>query len=574
MAAVAVIGGLLAAAAIWFLTQPAPPSVVRTTIPTSGSTALALQGTDRDVAITPDGSRVVYRGDNQLLLRALNQLEPTVLSGVGAPQGVFVSPDGDWVGFFDGKHIEESGDHGWVTRDGRQSRGRRLARCHVGPRRNHHLRHVHAIDRPAARVRCRERRARGPDEARSRARGPDHVWPEFLPGGKAVLYTIIEYCRGIDESQIAVLDLRTGTSKVLFTGGSDAHYIPTGHLIYGFAGTLRAVAFDLGRLEVVGTAAPVLEGVMTTSQGAADVAVAANGSLVYASGGAGESGRRTVVFVDRQGRATPPLPGLPLDTYRDVRVSPDGASLALSNGADVSVYDFKRATLTRLTTDQGTDRSPLWTPNGQRIIFTSMRAGYPELFWRPADASGRDEPLLTRAKDLLDLRANGWSADGKQLLLTEVPPNVQNAIGQIGIDRPSDASMFIKDAFNNDLAAVSPNGRWMAYQSTRSGRAEIYVERYPERGNLQKISTDGGRLPLWSRDGRELFFSSPDGRQMFTVAVQSGTSFVAGRQQVFFEDSMLAQAIGFRPYQTSPPMDGSLSSAVVRRKRSAARGRT
>ena len=121
--------------------------------------------------------------------------------------------------------------------------------------------------------------------------------------------------------------------------------------------------------------------------------------------------------------------------------------------------------------------------------------------------------------------------------------------------------MFIKDAFTNDLAAVSPNGRWMAYQSTRSGRVEIYVERYPERGNLQKISTDGGRLPLWSRDGRGLFFSSPDGRQMFTVAVQSGTTFLPGRQRVLFEDSMLAQATGFRPYDIAP--DGRF--VIIRR---------
>ena len=168
---------------------------------------------------------------------------------------------------------------------------------------------------------------------RGRGEG-DHLWPEFLPGGEAVLFTIIPAGGGIENAQIAVLDLRTGTSKVLIRGGSHAHYVPTGHLVYGVSGTLRAVAFDLGRLEVVGTPAPVLEGVVTTAVGAADVAVAANGSLVYVPGVAGGAGLQTVVSVDRQGRASP-LPGLPPDSYRDVRVSPDGARLALATQDDV-----------------------------------------------------------------------------------------------------------------------------------------------------------------------------------------------------------------------------------------------
>ena len=139
----------------------------------------------------------------------------------------------------------------------------------------------------------------------------DHLWPEFLPGGTAVLFTITPASGAPRAGKLPCWICRRGTSKILIRGGSDAHYVPTGHLVYGVTGTLRAVAFDLGRLEVVGTPAPVLDGVMTTRPGAADVAVAANGSLVYVSGVAGGSGRQTVVSVDRQGRASP-LPGLPL----------------------------------------------------------------------------------------------------------------------------------------------------------------------------------------------------------------------------------------------------------------------
>jgi len=546
---VVLVVAAVTSAAVWFATRPAPPSVVRTTITTSGSAALALQGSDRDIAITLDGSRVVYRGNNQLLVRSLNQLEPTVLSGLGAPRGVFISPDGQWVGFFDGPAMKKVAITGGppVTVSAIQGNPRGATWSADGTI-------IFATDTGPTGLQ-RVSAAGGdptvltkPDRARGEA---DHLWPEFLPGGDAVLFTITPANGAIENAQVAVLDLRTGTSKVLIRGGSHAHYVPTGHLVYGVAGTLRAVAFDLGRLEVAGTPAPVLEGVVTTAQGAADVAVAANGSLVYVPGVAGGGGRQTIVSVDRQGRASP-LPGLPLDLYRDVRVSPDGARLALATQADVWTYDFVRATLSRLTTDPAPDRSPLWTPDGQRIIFKSTRAGYPELFWRPADGTGSDERLLARAKDLVDLVPHSWSADGKQLLFTEVPPNIQCAIEQLTIERPSDVKVLVKSEFCNSFAAVSPDGRWMAYQSNVSGRNEIYVERYPELGNRQQISTGGGRIPLWSRSGRELFFTSLDSRQMFAVPVQSGTTLVAGRPQVLFEYAMQVPAGGARPYDIAP----------------------
>jgi eukaryotic-like serine/threonine-protein kinase len=380
----------------------------------------------------------------------------------------------------------------------------------------------------------------------------DHLWPELLPGGDAVLFTITPISGGIEDAQIAVLDLQTGKSKVLIRGGSDAHFVPTGHLVYGALGTLRAVAFDLKRRDLVGSPTPVLDGVVTTATGAANIAVAANGSLVYIRGGARGAAQQSVVSVDRQGRASP-LAGLPLDAYRDVRVSPDGARVAVATQADVSTYDVVRATLSRLTTDPAPDHSPLWTPDGQRIIFTSTRAGYPELFSRPADGSGSDERLLARGKDLVDLVAMAWSPDGGQLLFTEVPASIRGAIGKIAIERPSDVTVLVKNAFNNAFPAVSPDGRWMAYQSAIvSGLPEIYVERYPDLGNRQQISTGGGRLPLWSRDGKELFFSSLDGRQMFAVAVQSGTTLVAGRPRALFELAMLVHGGGNRPYDIAP----------------------
>lgn len=540
--------------AVW-TSKPSPtPQVTRFVITTSEPNALTLSGIDRDVAITPDGSRIVYGGDNQLLVRGLEQLEPAVLtgfggpSGFGAPRSIFISPDGQWVGFFTGPAMQKvpitGGPAVRITATDGQPRGATwgpdgtviFATFEPGTG----LQRVPAAGgEPTVLTR--------PDRKRGER---DHWWPEFLPGGAAVLFTIASGAGGIEHPEIAVLDLRTGTSKVLIRGGSHAQYVATGHLLYGVTGTLHAAAFDLGRLEVTSTPAPVLQGVMTSAIGAANAAVAANGSLVYLPGRAGGTNQRTVVSLDRQGRGSP-LPGLPLDSYRDVRVSPDGARLALATTTDVWIYDAVRATRSRLTTNPAQNRSPLWTPDGQRIIFTSTRAGHAELFWRPADGTGRDERLFARSTESLDVLASAWSADGKQLLFSEVSPSGQSAISQLAIERPSEAAVLNKE-FSASFPAVSPDGRWMAYMSNVSGRAEIFVERYPQLGNRQLISTDGGTRPLWSHDGGELFFHSLDGGQMLAVPIQPRSTLKAGRPKVLFEAAMSVRGVGVRPYDVAP----------------------
>ena len=547
-----IVGGAIVGGAVWWSMRTASPAVVRTTIATTESTALVTAGGVRDVAITPDGSRIVYHGTNQLLVRVLNQIEPDVLGGLGTPTNPFISPDGQWIGFADGQRLKKVAITGGPPVTIAPVDGV-LRGATWGPDGTI----VFATDATVTGLQ-RVSAAGGepavltkPDSERG---DRDHLWPEFLPGGGAVLFTIYPAIGGPDNAQVAVLDLKTGAPKVLFRGGSHAHYVPTGHLVYGVAGTLRAVPFDLERLEPTGTPAPVLEGVWTTPLGAANFAVAANGSLVYVAGLARPASRNTIASVDRQGRVSP-LPGVPPDLYRDVRVSPDGARLALATRTDVSTYEFARATLSRLTTDPAEDRSPLWTSDGQRIVFTSRRAGYLELFSRQADGTGADERLLSRAKNLIDLHADGWSPDGSHVLFTEVSPASpinQCAIGETPIERSSDVRVLVKSDFCSQFSALSPNRLWMAYQSNVGGREEIYVERYPELGSKQQISTDGGVRPLWSRNGRELFFGGLDGRQMFVVPVQSGTTLVAGRPQVLFEAAMIAPAVGSRTYDLAP----------------------
>jgi Tol biopolymer transport system component len=239
--------------------------------------------------------------------------------------------------------------------------------------------------------------------------------------------------------------------------------------------------------------------------------------------------------------------------YRDVRVSPDGTQLAVATQDDVWIYHFGRAALSRLTTNPATDTRMLWTPDGRRIVFTSLRAGFPEIFWRAADGTGDDELLLTRTNDMLDSRGSSWSRDGRSLLFVDVYSGAGScSIGQVSIEHSSDVQLLLKNQFCNDFPAVSPDGRWVAYHSNVSGRQEIYVEKYPELGDRQQVSVDGGSRPTWSRNGRELFFSSPDWQQIFTVPIQPGSRLVVGRPQVLFDYPMLPAPGGARTYDVAP----------------------
>jgi serine/threonine-protein kinase len=349
---------------------------------------------------------------------------------------------------------------------------------------------------------------------------------------------------------IALLDLETLEERRLIAGGANPRYSSTGHIVYGVEGTLRAVPFDLDRLEVTGDPVPVLEGVTTRSTGAANFSIGRDGSLAYVAGG-GSGGQRTIVWVHREGRETP-IEGIPPDAYRDVRVSPDGSRVAVATEDDLWIYDVSRETLSRLTTHAAIDRSPLWTRDGTRIVFTSLRAGHPELFWRRADGTGKEERILTRAIDLTNLYASDWVPDGRSLFFSEVNSAVRVAIGQLSIEGGSAPRILVQNEFNNGYATVSPDGGWIAYHSNLSGRFEIYVERYPDLGDRQQISTSGGQHPIWSRDGRELFFRSLDGRQTLTVPIQSGTRLVAGRPEVLFEGAYVPISGGLRPSDLAP----------------------
>ena len=304
----------------------------------------------------------------------------------------------------------------------------------------------------------------------------------------------------------------------------------------------------------------LLEGVSVKTSGAANFSVSDTGRLIYVLG-AGVGTSRTLVWVDRDG-SQEPLTDLPAADYRSVDVSPDGTALALEradpNGSDVWIYDLARRTLNPLTTDPGADRTPLWTPDGRQVVFGSLRDGPFGLYRRNADGTGEAERLITD-DDAQDLSANAWTPDGKTLVLMRRRDS-RNNLALLSMEAETAVEPLLESEFSETRADLSPNGEWIAYESPRSGRQEIYVERFPDLGDRQLVSTDGGRQPRWSLDGRELFYLGPGANRLMVVSITTETGLDIGIPETLVEE----QVFNFRArsaYDISP--DGRL--VIIRR---------
>jgi WD40-like Beta Propeller Repeat len=379
----------------------------------------------------------------------------------------------------------------------------------------------------------------------------DHIFPEILPGGRAVLFTITSRGSGgaIESAQIAALDLTTGQQRVLLAGGSSAHYVPPGYLVYGIAGTLRAIPFDPNSLEVRGNPVPVIPRVVTRGNGAANFSLASDGTLVYLAGDPLVSAARTLVWVDRHGREEA-IPA-PARSYTYARLSPDGTRLAVDirdQENDIWIWRLSQGPLTRLTFDPGINRGGIWSPDGKRVAFSADRDGSENIYWQAADGTGTAE-RLTQGPGVQF--PNSFTPDGRLVYSEPNAPPFDLAVVNVNGDRKAD--LLLHEQYNEGNAAVSPDGQWLAYESNESGQNEIYVRPFPkvDDGRWQ-VSTGGGTRPGWARSGRELFYWQGPGK-IFSVSVQPGTNFVYGPAKVVVDGRYLAPQNG-RPYDVS--LDG------------------
>ena len=405
----------------WIVRSPDPERrpISRFVVSLGPNEVLGAEG-DPAVALSPDGSHLVYvarEGDQtRLYLRSLDQLQAKPISGSEGATTAFFSPDGRWVGFYGDNKVKKLPLDGGVP----------IALCDaplpVGaswgsdgtivftPGDSSGLFRVSASGGTPQVVTT-------PDPGKGES---SHRWPDVLPGGKAILFTI--WTDGtLDNAEIAVVSLETVEQRVLVEGGSFARYVPTGHIVYARQGALLAVPFNLASLQVTGTPIPVLEDVLTDPRwGTASFGVSNDGSLVYVPSGLPE---RRLVWVDREGKVQPLTETR--RSFSQPRLSPDGKKVAVTvegPNPDVWVYEIARDTLTRLTFDRTPDSDPIWTPDGKRITFRSQRSAGWTLLSRLADGSGGEETLHTGPNNQFP---SSWSPDGTVLAFMEFESNDQ-----------------------------------------------------------------------------------------------------------------------------------------------------
>jgi serine/threonine-protein kinase len=502
-----------------------------------------------DEILSPDGSRLVYVSQSRLFTRRLDQPNATELTGTQGASAPFFSPDGQWVAFFSQGKLKKISVEG----------GAAIALCDAPGARGGSwgedgtiiaaLFGTGGLSRiPSA--------GGAPTPVTELLSGEiTHRWPQVLPGGKEVLFTVHTAGTAFDEANIEVMSLADHRRKALHRGGTFGRYLPSGHLVFVNGGTLFAVPFDVDRLEVRGTPAPVLDQVeYSGGSGSAQLHFSRTGTLVYRSGGA--SGLVTVQWLDTAGNTLPLLatPG----AYQRPRLSPDGNRLAIST-SDIWVYEWQRDTMTRLTFGRTASINPIWSPDGRYILFEATGG----MFWTRSDGAGKPQPL-TQSRSL----QVPWSfaADGKRLAFHEINPETGYDLWTVPVEsdagglRAGKPEPFLQTPFDERQGSFSPDGRWMAYVSDESGSFQVCVRAFPDKGGKWQISNSGGRNPLWSRNGRELFFRTEDNQIMVASYTVKGDSFVADKPRAWSEKRLANIGIASN-YDLAP--DGKRIAALM-----------
>ena len=496
------------------------------------------------MALSADGSRLVYAAGvpPQVMVRSMDRIVAVPLSGITPAFAPFLSPDGRWVGF--------SGGADTPLRKVSIGGGPPVIICHVtgelrGASWGDDERIVFATDDPATGLFSIPAAGGEPKvltTVDAAAGELDHVFPSVLPGARGVLFTI-QSDGGATSAQLAVLDLKTGERKTLIRGAGQAEYSSTGHIIYAGLGTLQAVRFDLATLTVTGDPVTVAEPAMTFPSAGANFAVSRQGTLVYvpAAADAQLNAARTLVWVTRQG-IEEPIPAPPR-AYAHPRLSPDGKRIAVSatdGERDIWIWDFATRRLTPLTSGPDSELFPVWTPDGRRIVYRSSGARSGGIFWRAADGAGSEQRLTTST---IEQYPDSISPDSRYLAVQETSPTTGGDVARVDLQGDHHSEPLVQTKFREANPEISPDGRWLAYQSDESGRIEIYVRSFPDPGNTRfPVSNGGGVKPMWARDGRELYYLS--GSNIMAVPVQTSPSFVAGTPLRLFGGGYFAAILG------------------------------
>ena len=537
----------------WNVKPARPQPVTRAVINLPPGQQLAGMNSGPALALSPDGTQLAYvareGGVQQIYIHAMDSLEAKPLTGTEGAVIPFFSPDAQWVGFFAGAKLKKISVSGGLA----QTLGD--AGIPLGASWGNHGMIALATAFNSVLVQASEAGGALQPLTQFSKQEITHRWPEFLPGGKAVLFTAGENALNFTNAQIAVQPIGKGERRDLIQGGMNPRYAPSGHLVYAQGDGLMAVPFDMQRLVTTGGAVPVVKGVLQSPiTGSAQYSLSATGSLAYVPGHT-QSVESKLVLVTRDGKEQPLV--APVRAYVNPRMSPDGRKLAITiedQEDQIWLYDLSRDTLTRLTFEGMLNNPAVWTPDGKRIAFASNKDGPTNIFWELADGSGGMERLTTSDHTQLP---RSFSPDGQLLAFMEVNQTTGYDISVLQMGNSSKGSgqsrgllPFLRTSFNESVPAFSPDGHWLAYVSDESGRFEVYAQPYPGPGGKYQISTEGGTEPTWNPSGKELFYRS--GAKMMAVDIVTQPTFSIGKPRVLFEGPYLPTRLTFPNYDVAP----------------------
>jgi len=537
IAAMVLAAVVAAVSARRFPSQPVQPDELRLDVTTPATIA------PTSLAISPDGRTLVFvgasGGKSLLWLRTLNSTTPRPLAGTENAKYPFWSPDGRSVGFsvnLDLKRVDvESGVVQVIAPDAGMYGGDWLSddtilatRCPGCP-----MTRVPAAGGPAVTV----------TEASTKHIG--QRFPEMLPDGRHFLY----FATGT-EPGIYVGELGTMTTRRILTDSSAVKYLPSGHLLFARQGTLFAQRFDSARQELVGSPAPLVQGVITDGDNAAALSTSAAGPIAFRIGTS--SLKRQLIWFDRSGKALEGLPGVDGLSGVAVALSPDGTRVAFNQaggGTDLWLLDVARGVPTRFTFEPSVETYPVWSRDGTRILYSANPKGPMELFVKPATGSGQATPVNEGRAGLAD----DWSPDGRYVLYSQI----NGMFADLWATRLDAGGEPVRLASGAGEGQFSPDGKWVAFVSNESGRLEIFIQPFPGHGDKLQVSVNGGIQPRWRADGQELFFLAPDNRLMAVpISFDPSKPPAIGQPASLFSAQLSGAPQGFTVRSYSVSRDG------------------
>lgn len=500
-----------------------PLRVARFTVNTAPNAPLDLNLSS--LMISRDGNHVLYRtfagNTSALYLRGIDSLSAVRVTGTEGVGPSTFSPDGRWIAFMNDDGLWK------VSREG--GTPTKLAEDIDGLGLDWHGDTIVAnktFSGGLVAVPASGGQVRQIVKSNTAKKENAIVWPDVLPDGKHVIATAWSV-GAWDTARIIAYSMTDGSSKVLIEGGYFARYSPTGHLLFMRGNTLNAVAFDPEKLTVGSSPSAVVNGIAHgTADGEGHFAVSDAGHLVYASGGATQPNDQ-LFWIDRNGKQSSMVSSV--RRYGSIDISSDGRTAAVTiedATFDIWQLDLERDSLTRVS-HGGDDLEAVWTADGSRVIWTSSRSGAYNLYWRAADSSSPEERIAPS-----DSHQFGPSvtADGKYLMFSQVGKKMDIWLMPFETRKPQ---VLIATEFNDVKAVVSPNGRWLAYVSDQSGRAEVYITSFPKPAGTWPVSVDGGDTPQWMPDSSEIVYEK--GTRYFTVPIEDGPRPRAGKPRLLFE---------------------------------------